>query len=75
MRFRKKAVDVVNSTKVAQMLGPEAVKNGQVGGAAAPPEEKKKRRGTGFGETIRRGLGMAPSPMAAGSPKSARKGK
>eukprot|EP00049_Salpingoeca_infusionum_P018059 m.355554 g.355554 ORF g.355554 m.355554 type:complete len:513 (+) comp17281_c0_seq1:95-1633(+) len=39
LKFRKKALDVVANSKVAQMLGPEAVNPMQ----QAPVEEKKKR--------------------------------
>lgn len=50
LRFRKKALDVVKSTKVAQMLGPEAV-SGEAGAAAAAADggadEKKKSKSKG----------------------------
>jgi kinesin light chain len=54
LRFRKKALDVVKSSKVADMLGPEAVANndgpaadsgaggGSVGSATSEDDKKKK---------------------------------
>lgn len=65
LRFRKKALDVVKSTKVAQMLGPEAVTPSGAEAASVDSEKKSKKKNT-FTASIKRAVGMSSTSSPNG---------